>query len=503
MQANIRSVLIVGGGTAGWMTAAALAHKLVGTGIAIRLVESAEIGTVGVGESTVSHIRAYNHALGFDEAEFMAATNATFKLAIEFRDWGRIGDAYMHPFGPFGSPIAGVPFIQSWSRLRRAGLAGNLDAWSLPIAAARAGRFAHPDADPAVLASTYSYAYQFDAGLYAGFLRAFAEARGVVRSEGKVVAVALAEPTGHVREIRLENGETIGADLFIDCSGFRGLLIEGALKAGYESWSHWLPCDRAWAVPCNNVGPIGPYTRATAKEAGWMWRIPLQHRAGNGHVFSSGFIGDDKALSDLLGQLDAPPLAEPRQLRFVPGKRRQQWTGNTVAIGLSAGFLEPLESTSIHMIQVAIETLLDLFPTADWKASDAAEFNRRMSLEYDRVRDFIILHYCASERDDSEMWRHVRHMALPDSLVEKMELFRARGVVVSYRHGMFLEPSWHAVYAGQNIVPEHSDPLIEAADLHDLERAAGVIADEIRAVVSAMPSHASALDRKPAKAAAE
>jgi tryptophan 7-halogenase len=489
MAGNIASVLIVGGGTAGWMVAAALGHKLAGTGITVTLIESEAIGTVGVGEATVPHIRAFNQALGFDEAAFMAATNATFKLGIEFRNWGRVGDSYIHPFGAFGQPINGVDFHHQWIALRRSGRAEPFDRYSLPVAMARANRFAHPAADPASLASTYGYAYQFDASLYARFLRAQAEAKGVTRLEGRVVDVAQDE-RGHVSAVTLDDGRRLSADLFVDCSGFRGLLIEGALASGYDEWTHWLPCDRAWAVPCANVGPIGPYTRATALDAGWAWRIPLQHRAGNGHVFASGFTDEQAALDRLLGQLDAKPLAEPRQLRFTAGKRRRQWIGNTVAIGLAAGFLEPLESTSIHLIQLGIERLLDLFPTADWDPLDAAEFNRLMDLEYERVRDFIILHYAATQRHDTPFWNHVRTMALPDSLAAKMELWRARGVVVNYRQGMFLEPSWLAVYLGQNIVPDGIDPRVgdSAAD-------AAAMLRNIAATVERLPTHESVLPR--------
>jgi tryptophan 7-halogenase len=490
MTGNIASVLIVGGGTAGWMVAAALGHKLSGTGIAVTLVESEAIGTVGVGEATVPHIRAFNQSLGFDEAAFMAATNATYKLGIEFRNWGRIGDSYIHPFGAFGRPIDGVDFHHHWIALQRQGLAEPFDRYSLPVAMARANKFTHPNPDPASLASTYGYAYQFDASLYARFLRAQAEAKGVVRLEGRVVDVAL-DDRGHVAAITLDDSRRLAADLFVDCSGFRGLLIEGALHSGYEEWTHWLPCDRAWAVPCANVGAIGPYTRATALDAGWAWRIPLQHRAGNGHVFSSSFTDEQAALDRLLGQLDAEPLADPKQLRFVTGKRRRQWIGNTVAIGLAAGFLEPLESTSIHLIQLGIERLLDLFPTADWDPLDATEFNRLMDLEYERVRDFIILHYCATQRDDTPFWNHVRTMALPDSLQAKMDLWRARGVVVKYRQGMFLEPSWLAVYLGQNVVPVATDPRATAA-----EKDAAAMLREIAATATAMPSHDDVLPRR-------
>ncbi len=483
----VKRVLVVGGGTAGWMTAAALAHKLSGTGTAIELIESAEIGTVGVGEATVPHIRHFNATLGLDEADFLTRTRGTFKLGVEFVNWGRIGDSYIHPFGEFGSDLDGVPFHHQW--LAAGEGAGAFDAYSLPIQAARRGRFAHPSDDPASLRNTYNYAYQFDASLYARYLREYAEARGAVRREGKVVDVALNGETGFVESVTLESGERVSADLFVDCSGFRGLLIEQALGTGYQEWTHWLPCDRAIAIPCPNVGPIAPLTRSTAQASGWLWHIPLQHRAGNGHVYSSGFISDDDALETLTGALAAAPLAEPNKLRFVTGKRNRQWVGNVVAIGLSSGFLEPLESTSIHLIQLAIGRLLDLFPAQQWDPLDAAEFNRLMALEYERVRDFLILHYHATERDDSDFWHYCRNMTLPDSLAEKLALFRERGVVQHYRDGMFLEPSWLAVYLGQHVVPAYPDP-----------RAGGDVAARMAAMrarytaeAEAMPMHEAAL----------
>jgi tryptophan halogenase len=491
---NIASVLIVGGGTAGWMVAAALGHKLAGTGIRVSLIESDAIGTVGVGEATVPHIRAYNASLGFPEDEFMAATNATYKLGIEFRNWGRIGDSYIHPFGASGQPIGGVDFHHHWVRLHRERRAEPFERYALPVAMCREGRFTLPSSDPSQIGSTFGYAYQFDASLYASYLRTRAEANGVARLEGRVVDVALDE-RGHVATLTLEDRRTLSADLFVDCSGFRGLLIEDALHSSYEDWSHWLPCDRAWAVPCANVGSVKPYTRATAQGAGWTWRIPLQRRAGNGHVFASAFVDEQAALDGLIGQLDAAPLAEPRQLRFKAGKRKRQWIGNTVAIGLAAGFLEPLESTSIHLIQLGIERLLDLFPTADWDPIDAAEFNRLMSLEYDRIRDFIVLHYCATQRDDTPFWNHVRTMTLPDSLSTKMELFRLRGIVVKYRQGMFLEPSWLAVYLGQNMVPEAVDPLVEETHATAAEHATATMRAEIARATERMPLHEAVLPR--------
>ncbi len=476
------------------MTAAALSQLLPPGLAAIRLIESAAIGTVGVGEATVPHIRFFNARLGFDEADFMAKTRATFKLGIEFRDFSRRGDSYIHPFGAFGRDLAGVLFHQHWVRACRAGQAGALEQYSLPILAARGGRFAHPAEDPASPLSTYSYAYQFDAGLYAAYLRAYAEARGVHRTEGRIVDVS-ASGNGFVEAVTLETGERIEADLFIDCSGFRGLLIEQTLKAGYEDWTHWLPCDRAWAVPCPTRGPLTPCTRATASDAGWIWRIPLQHRVGNGHVYSSRYLDDDEALAALLGQLESPPGAEPKQLRFTPGKRRRQWSGNVVAIGLSAGFLEPLESTSIHLIQLAIGYLVDLFPDREFDPMNETEFNRVMALEYERIRDFLVLHYHATERDDTPFWRYVRTMDIPDSLAWRIELFRGRGVVPHYREGMFLDASWLAVLFGQHVMPRHYDPSSDRVSGDELARHLQAIRGEYREAVATMPEHQAFLQR--------
>jgi tryptophan halogenase len=482
-------VLIVGGGTAGWMTAAALSRVLPPGTAGLRLVESEEIGTVGVGEATVPHIRFFNAKLGLDEADFMAHTRATFKLGIEFRHWSRAGDSYIHPFGAFGRDLAGVKFHQHWVRARQAGRAAALEEYSLPIMAARRDRFARPAENPEAPLSTYSYAFQFDAGLYAAYLRAYSEARGVKRSEGKIDAVDLNPDSGFVDAVRLESGERIEADLFIDCSGFRGLLIEQALGAGFESWSHWLPCDRAWAAPCPTAGPLTPYTRATAMDAGWIWRIPLQHRVGNGHVYSSAFTSDDRALDQLLAQLESPPQAEPKQLRFTAGKRRKQWSRNVVAIGLAAGFLEPLESTSIHLIQLAIGYLIDLFPDRHLDTMSETEFNGLMAIEYERVRDFIILHYHATERDDSAFRDYCRTMPIPDSLAYRLELFRERGIVPPYREGMFLDASWYAVLFGQNVVPRHYDPAADRVSAAALERHLASVKAEYSAAADSMPPH--------------
>ncbi len=486
---KVRRVLIVGGGTAGWMTAAALSHGLRGTGVRIELIESEAIGTVGVGESTVPHIRYFNQTLGIDEADFIARTRATIKLGIEFRNWAREGDAYIHPFGAYGEPDGGPDFHHQWLRLGGPETMGPIDQWSLPIAMAKAERFAPPSDEPGALASTYSYAYQFDAALYARYLREFAEARGVVRTEGRILDVALDPATGDATSVTLETGHRIEADLFVDCSGFRGLIIEQAMKTGYEDWSRWLPCDRAIAIPSASTDALPPYTRASATEAGWVWRIPLQHRVGNGHVYASAFMDDARAENLLMAALEGEALAPPNRLRFLAGKRKLQWNRNCVAIGLASGFLEPLESTSIHLIQAAAGYLLDLFPTGDGDETARDEFNRTMAMEYERVRDFLILHYHATERNDTPFWNHVRTMEIPDTLASKMALFRERGAVAGYEHGVFLEPSWVAVYLGQRIIPARHDlAALAVPEAHARERARA-LKDEIAALAMRLPLH--------------
>src|SRR6266478_160401 len=388
---RLRSILIVGGGTAGWMSAAALA-KVLGRECSIRLIESEEIGTVGVGEATVPHLKLFNSVLEIDEVEFIREVRGTFKLGIQFVDWGRAGDRYIHGFGTIGHDYGLLPFHQYWLKLFLAGQATDIGAYSLNTAAAPLGKFmssAHDVPATSPLANI-TYAYHFDAGLYAAYLRRYAEARGVRRSEGKVVDVQLRGTDGFIEAVVLEGGEQVSADLFIDCSGFRGLLIEQALHTGYEDWTHWLPCDRAMAVPCENVGPPTPYTRSTALAAGWQWRIPLQHRTGNGYVYSSQYISDDAAAATLLANLDGRALADPRPIRFRTGRRRVAWTRNVIAIGLSAGFLEPLESTSIHLIQSSIAKLLSLFPDRDCDSNVVEQYNRVMLQEYEGVRDFLV-----------------------------------------------------------------------------------------------------------------
>ena len=484
---RIRQIAIVGGGTAGWMTAAALAAKLKKS-CQITLVESAEIGIVGVGEATVPHIRYFNGSLGIDEAEFMARTKATFKLGIEFRDWARIGDAYIHPFGEFGRGLNGVDFHQYWLKRRQLGDESEIFEYSLPVVASHAGRFTFPAPGNSVL-STYGYAYHFDATLYAPYLRAYAEARGVQRVEGIVRDVALRGEDGFIASLLLDNGARIEADLFIDCSGFRGLLIEQTLKTGYEECKHWLPCDRAVAAPCETVEHSVPYTRSSARDAGWQWRIPLQHRVGNGYVYASDFVSDESARETLLQNLEGAALAEPRVLRFTTGKRRRQWNRNCVAVGLASGFLEPLESTSIYLIQAAVTNLLELFPYKSFDSDGVEEFNRLMEIEYERVRDFLILHYHATERDDSALWNYVRTMPIPDSLAYKIALFRERGHVVKYKTGMFLDRSWQAVYLGQRIIPKRYDPRVDSLSQDDIDRYLQETKDIVRRAANAMPAH--------------
>ena len=499
MTDAIDHIVIIGGGTAGWMTAASLAKQFVDQPVTVTLIESDAIGTVGVGEATVPHIRFFNARLGIDEADFMRRTQATFKLGIEFRDWARIGDSYIHPFGRFGEDLDGVAFHHHWTRLRRSGQGDEPDRYSLAAIAARRNRFVHPAGDPDSLGGSYSYAFQFDAGLYARYLRDYAEARGVERREGRIVDVTVDGETGHVRSVTLSTGEAISGSLFIDCSGFRALLI-GA-REPFDEWGRWLPCDRAVAVQCDGGGALEPYTRATARAAGWRWRIPLQHRTGNGHVYSSAHIGDDDAADDLLSGLDGKPLGAVRQLRFRAGMRRRQWVGNVVAIGLAAGFLEPLESTSIHLIQLAIGRLLGLFPDRRWQPALAAEFNRTMAVEYERIRDFLILHYHATEREDSPFWNDMRTLDIPDTLAERLDAFRRRGLVVNYREGMFLDASWVAVLLGQRVLPASVDPLVMRQPLDEVARSLATLNARYRDAALAMPTQADYLDRIGARAA--
>jgi tryptophan 7-halogenase len=487
-------VVIVGGGTAGWMTAAALAGILNERICTVRLVESEEIGTVGVGEATLPQMRVFNDAVGLIEADMMRRTNATFKLGIEFVDWGYKGSSYIHPFGAHGRPTGGVAFHHQWLRARQNGRDDPIEAFSFAIQAARRNRFDFPDSDPASVAATFDYAYHFDASLYAAYLRAFAERRGVARTEGRVVDVSRDGESGDIDAITLASGETIEGDLFVDCSGFRGLLIGQTMESPWEDWTKWLPCDRAFAVPSERLDVLAPYTRATAHEAGWQWRIPLQHRTGNGHIFSSAFIGEDQAADTLMRNLPSAALGESRILRFQAGRRSRSWQRNCVAIGLSSGFLEPLESTSIYLIQVAAMALVKLFPQAHVDPALAAEYNRTMDVEYARIRDFLILHYHANSRDDGEMWRHCREMAVPDSLAEKIALFRERGFIPQYKDGLFSPPSWISVFLGQGVANEHYHPLADGLPLPRLFEELDRMRRQVDEGVAALPMHETTIE---------
>ncbi|HRH76224.1 MAG TPA: tryptophan 7-halogenase [Cellvibrionaceae bacterium] len=462
----IKKIVVFGGGTAGWMTAAALAKFVGSHECRIVLVESKEIGTVGVGEATLPHLRAFNQRLGNDELEFMQATQATFKLGIEFRNWGALGEQYIHPFGDFGREIKKLPFYHYWLRYKNTGGKLGLEAFSLPILAAKQNRFAFPSDDVDSLFSSFSYAYHIDAGLYAAFLRSFSEARGVARIEGIVVDVELATESGDVVALNLASGERVEGDFFIDCSGFRSELLAKKMGVGFEDWSAWLPCDRAVAIPCHGQFP-GAYTRATAEAHGWRWQIPLRHRMGNGYVYASHCISDDEALSVLRANLGGQPIAEPNFLRFKAGKRTACWVKNVVAVGLSGGFLEPLESTSIYLIQVAITKFIQYFRAEGIESTSIDEFNKQMQLEFDRIRDFLILHYHATRREDSAFWQYCKNMQVPDNLQFKMRLFKSTSKIVEYDYGLFLEPSWVAVYLGQGVIPSNID--VRASHLRSQE----------------------------------
>jgi tryptophan halogenase len=495
---KIRNVLIVGGGTAGWMAAAAMA-RLLDRSITITLVESDEIGTVGVGEATIPPIISYNNMLGIDGDEFLAATKGTFKLGIEFVDWGAPGERYFHPFGCHGQDLQGVHFHQLYLRESKRRDLGDIAQWSMSAMAASLGRFARPSPDSPPPLSQLTYAFHFDAGLYARFLRGIAEKGGVQRIEGKIVGASQNAESGNVESIRLTDGTDIGADLFIDCSGFRGLLIEEQLEAGYADWTHWLPCDRAVAVPSGYVGQPDPFTRSTARSAGWQWRIPLQHRMGNGLVYSSSHITDGDAQNLLLASLEGEPLAEPRRLSFTAGRRKSAWKGNVVSLGLSSGFIEPLESTSIHLIQSGIVKLLALFPDKTFNPVERDEYNRQMQDVFEDVRDFIVLHYKATRRDDSEFWNYCREMSIPDSLAAKLELWRAKGRLFREGRELFGTASWVAVLLGQGIVPEQHEPAADGVNGRLVTEAIDKMRLSYRAMAEHMPPHgefiASALGR--------
>jgi tryptophan halogenase len=487
----IRDIVIVGGGTAGWMAASALA-KAAGTAqIRITLVESQEIGTVGVGESTIPPIQRFNKLLGIEENEFIRATNATFKLGIEFVDWRRVGESYFHNFGWLGADLGtGISFMHYWLRWARSGGDPDQLQFSAEALAARAGKFGRTPPSPGRVQPNVNYAFQFDASTYAAYLRRYSERRGVVRREGKIVDVRQNGESGLIEAVELEDGSQIRGDFFIDCSGFRGLLIEQVYQAGFEDWSHWLPNDRAAAVPAQRMAQPSPFTVARAREAGWQWRIPLQHRTGNGYVFCSSYISDDEASSALIDSLEGTALSEPKVLRFKAGRRKAHWVKNCLALGLASGFLEPLESTSIHLVQAALTKFLDFFPMREPNPILIDRFNEEMRFQYETIRDFIIGHYKVTEREDTEFWRYCKHMSIPDSLAEKIELFMERGEVKPHRTELFSEVSWFAVLYGQGLVPAGHHPIADAMSQDDLELTLSRVRSVIRERVASLPSHA-------------
>lgn len=459
----ISKIVIVGGGTAGWMAASAFS-ALLKRSIEIVLIESDEIGTVGVGEATIPPLIAFNAMLGINEDEFLSATHGTFKLGIEFVDWGAIGERYFHPFGPHGQDFRGVAFHQLYLRENSRQALPDIRHWSMSAAAAELGRFARPGPEARLPLSQLAYAFHFDAGLYARFLRSYAEKNGVTRVEGKLVEASVHSESGHVRSVKLANGHDIAGDLFIDCSGFRGLLIEEKLGTGYEDWSHWLPCDRAVAVPCSLARSPEPFTRSTARSAGWQWRIPLQHRMGNGIVYSSAHLDQSEAEDLLVANLEGDILAEPRHLAFTAGRRRKAWNANVVSLGLSSGFVEPLESTSIHFIQSGIAKLLALFPDRRFNPVERNEYNRQMTDVFEDARDFVILHYKATRRDDSGFWKDCRTMDVPDGLAAKLELWQSKGRLFREGRELFGTASWVAVLLGQGLWPTETEPAVDAID---------------------------------------
>lgn len=484
----IKDIVIVGGGTAGWMTACALATVLP-VRHRIRLIESDAISTIGVGEASIPSMRAFNELVRIDESEFMRQTQGTFKLGIEFRNWGKPGESYVHGFGRIGRDQIAAPFYQYWLKMRQQGKAPSLDHFSINTLAPRTNKFMLPLADrPTSPLADIAYAFHFDAGLYAKYLRMLSEQRGVTRLEGRIVDTTLAHD-GAVAELVMESGERVKGDFFIDCSGMVGLLIEKALKTGYEDWTHWLPCDSAIAVPTANAGPLTPYTRSTARAVGWQWRIPLQHRMGNGYVYSSQFIDHADAQSVLLQHLEGEALAQPRRIKFTTGKRKQAWNKNVLAIGLSGGFMEPLESTSIHMVYTAIVRLITLFPSRTFSQTDIRTYNRLTDQEYGYIRDFLIAHYKINSRVGEPFWDYCRHMSVPDALQERIDLFSSHGRIIRNGDELFALDSWVQVMHGQGLHPRGYHPLVDQRSEVDIAAFLANVEHVIKACVDVMPSH--------------
>lgn len=495
MTEQIKKVLILGGGTAGWMAAAALGKLLKRSGIQVTLVESSDIPTVGVGESTIPQLHLFNTMLGIDEDEFVKATQATFKHGIKFKSWKQLGSDYIHPFGGIGIPLDGVDFYHHWLRLNKLGKVQSFDQYAFNSVAALNNKMMRSINAPNSPLNNIAYAFHFDAGLYAEFLKNYALDCGVEHIVATVEKVNLihdskSDKNGFIESIQVTGNKTLAADLFIDCSGFKGILIEQALNTGYQNWNHWLPCDSAVVVASESTSEPVPYTQSTAHSAGWQWKIPLQHRVGNGNVYSSRFMSDDEAKKILLENVRGNCLSEPRLLRFHTGVRQKQWNKNCIAIGLSSGFIEPLESTAIHLVQSSISRLMSLFPTRKFEQTDIDTFNRQAMDEMKAVRDFIILHYKVTERDDSTFWNYCRHMDVPESLQNKLDLFKTNGRVFRENNELFNESSWVAVMIGQGLLPKHYHPLSENLPIDEAEKRVEHIRKVIVKSVMRMPSHA-------------
>ncbi len=479
---NRLKVVIAGGGTAGWLAASALAQQM-GDALDITLVESAEIGTVGVGEATIPPMKTFHRLLRINEQEFMKATHATFKLGIHFEDWKKVGESYFHSFGETGKQTLITEFIHFWLKGRELGLAKQFGSYCVEFKAAMEGRFS-TQSDVKI-----NHAYHLDAGLYAKYLKKIAMSGGVKNEEGKIVQVQQNNSTGFITALSLDSGKTINGDFFIDCTGFRGLLIEKTLKTEFEDWSHWLPCDRAVAVASECVEAPWSYTQSTAHKAGWQWRIPLQHRVGNGHVYASQFMSDDEAKKILLENINGPALTDPKLIRFKTGHRKESWKKNCLAIGLAAGFLEPLESTSLHLVQYSIEQLLNFFPTMDFDQEDINEYNKQTNFEFERIRDFIILHYKVTSRDDSDFWNYCRTMDIPKTLTQKINQYKKNGHIFRFENEMFDYPSWFQVMNGQGLTPQGYNPFVDVLSEQELEAAMTNIETVMRKSADFMPSH--------------
>lgn len=485
---RIKKLVVVGGGTAGWIAAAAFSRLLEST-IDIELVESDQIGTVGVGEATIPQIIRLNHILGFDENEFIRRTNGTFKLGIEFVDWFKIGGKYLHTFGEPGINLANVHFHQYWLRHALNGGKASLWDYSLHQRAADENKFSRLNQIGNTSMSGLAYAFHFDAGLYAQFLREYAESRGVERTEGVIRNIDLHAESGDITSLILDSGKIVEGDFFIDCTGFRSLLLGDHLGVGYTDWSHWLPCNRAIAVPSSRLSPLPPYTRATAKTAGWQWRIPLQHRTGNGHVYCNEYISDDEATAELLSAIEGDAHADPKYIKFTTGHRKKFWQRNCVAIGLSSGFLEPLESTSIHLIQSNISRLISLFPRGKLHEADRDEYNRRTKEEFEQIRDFLILHYHVNQRHQKPFWEYCRSMAIPEPLQQKIDLFKASGRIGRDTDDLFKDASWSQVMIGQGIMPKDYNPMTDKLSPKQIQDFFSSVRRIIDKSITPLPSH--------------